>query len=112
MAPYYEVQRPVSRKDLDGAGRGIRPILESLPTSGYVDAGRLAARTGDRRAAERAIKWACSRGVMREASPGRRVMGMESARFWLGQLGPSKLKNVGGAKGKGGKGGHQAGVRG
>ena len=60
---YYEVLRPPNKDDLDGAGRDVRRILESLPASGYVAAGPIAnEEEGDGRAAMRAISWACARG--------------------------------------------------
>ena len=96
MVPYYEVLRPASKNELDEAGRDIIPALELLPAAGYIEAGRLAAAAGDLHAAERAAEWACSRGIIQGAKPGCRILELESARFWLGQLGTSRLRNAGG----------------
>ena len=100
---YYEVLRAPNKDDLDGAGRDVRRILESLPASGYVAAGPIAnEEEGDGRAAMRAISWACARGVMREARTAGGISGLESVRFWTGQLSGTKTKNFSGGGGGGG----------
>ncbi len=87
--------RPAVKDDLGAAAAdpGITRILESLPTAGFVSADRL---QGERHTVERAIQWACSRGIMQKTGLGGRVMDLESARFWIGQLGKSRMKNVNG----------------
>ena len=90
MGAHYEMLRPVTRDDLERAGRGIAAELEGLPREGGVDADRL----GGGPQAPRAIRWACSNGIMRRASLGGPVLRLETVRFWMTQLNQPKARNI------------------
>ena len=91
VGAYYEVLRPMSNKDLDRAGPEVAAALQALP-GGYVPAGQLEGRHGQD-AARRALEWACANGMLHKMIQDSAVMGLESARFWLTQLSPPKMRN-------------------
>ena len=98
MGAYFEVLRPAGKNELDGADPDVAAVLKALPPSGYVSADELEGRYGSD-CARRALEWACGRGVMYKAVRDSDVMGLESVRFWLGQLNPPQMKRFGQATG-------------
>lgn len=94
---YYEVLRPATGDELKAAeDPDIAAMLEALPPTGFVSADKL---MKGRHISERAIAWACSRGIMQNTGLAGRVLDLESARFWISQLNQSKMKNVRGSGG-------------
>ena len=91
MGAYFEVLRPVSKNDLDGAGPDIAAALQGLPPDGYVSAGELEGRCGSE-VTRRALEWACGCGILHKTIQDSDVMDLESVRFWLTQLNPPQMK--------------------
>ena len=91
VGAYFEVLRPVSKNDLDGADPDSVAALKVMPPDGYVSAGGLEGRCG-RDAARRALEWACRNGILHKTIQDSDVMNHESVRFWLMQLNPPQMK--------------------
>ena len=93
MGIYYEILRPVNNDDLSKVDLETAAILKGLPPGGYVDAGKLDAR------GRGALERAASCGITQKTRIGDRIMGLESVRFWISQLNPTRLRNFSPSKG-------------
>ena len=91
MTTHYRVLRPVEQADLD-IGPRLAEVLRMIPPDGHITFGHFKGISKDR--ASKAVKRACSMGILKRASPYEHVENLESVKFWLTQLNDSGHKHT------------------
>ena len=91
MSTYYKILRPVTAKDL-GTHPKFADVLTLIPSDGYVTSETF--RHLEKRHVTNSITCACSIGVLVGVSLTKRLMELDSIRFWITQFNDTGHKNT------------------